>query len=337
MNKKQNNPYLRRPDHPNYNRRAHHHDYRRPAKYLLTFLKNPSIPPFSQIVGDISVTDGENAPHPVHSRIGSFIMEALQPWLEKYKQIELSECVIMPDHIHLCVYVNAYLPNGLSLAVSALKGMVSRLRHAALPEQLRPKEIVQVFTNGFNDRIARTLEQWERQKHYVRDNPRRCLFKKLYPDYLLRRWIIILGDEEYCAKGNIMLLKEPLLFTAKHRRKWTEAESDEYQEACKANIDNGGVPVSPFIHPKEKEIRDYAIEEGGCYIRICTNGFAERQSATGYEFELMAAGRLLLIAPNRHDSQKRDLKYSYAQILNSAAARLVDLHVSGTTGFLRQG
>lgn len=283
------------------------------------------------------MAEGENVPHPPVNRTGSFITEALQPWLEKYKQIELSESVIMPDHIHLCLYVNAYLPNGLSLAVSSLKGMVSRMRHAALPEHIRPGEIEKVFTKGFNDRIARTLEQWERQKHYVRDNPRRYLFKKIYPDYLLRRWIITIGDEEYCAKGNIMLLREPLLFTAKHHRKRTEAESDEYQEACKDHIDNGGVPVSPFIHVKGKAIRDYAIEEGGCYIRICSNGFAERQSAVGYEFDLMAAGRLLLIAPNRHDSQKRDLKYSYAQILNSVAARLVELHDSGITGSIHQG
>lgn len=329
MNKLENNPFLRRPDHPNYNRRARHHDYHRPARYLITTLKNPSIPAFSTIGGDLSFIDGENAPHPVISPTGNFIIEALGIWLGKFPQIEVSEFVIMPDHIHLCLDVMAYLPNGLSLAISSLKGIVSRLRHAKLPDNIRPEKMVPVFAKGFNDRIAYNKEQWERQKQYVKDNPRRYLFKRIFPDYLLRRWIITIGDEEFCAKGNIMLLKEPLLFTVKHHRKWSEAESEEYQNDCKSKIDNGGIPVSPYIHSKEKEIRNYAKDEGGCYIRICENGFAERESASGYEFYLMAAGRLLLIAPNEHDSQKREMKYTYAQKLNKIAARLVELHDSG--------
>lgn len=157
MDKRQNNPYLRHPDHPNYNRRACHHDYRRPAGYLLTFLRNPSIPAFSQIVGDISLTEGENAPHPVLSRAGSLKMDALKLWLEKIQ-----------------------------------------------------------------------ADRAERVCHYA-------------------------GSYPYMPICKCLPSERP-----QHRRKWTEAESDEYQEACKANIDNGGVPVSPFIHPKEKDIRDYA-------------------------------------------------------------------------------
>lgn len=242
----------------------------------------------------------------------------------------------MPDHIHLCLNVREYLPNGLNLAISSLKGRVSSLRHAALPDHLRSGNMEPVFTKGFNDRIAYNHEQWVRQMHYVKENPRRYLFKKRFPDFLLSRWTIKIGEEEFCAKGNIMLLKEPLLFTVKHHRKWSSTESDEYQNDCRIRIDNGEIPVSPFIHPKEKEIRNYAIEDGGCYIRICENGFAERQSASGYEFDLMAAGRLLLIAPNEHDSQKRELKYSYAQKLNSIAVRLVVLHDSGVIGRIKQ-
>lgn len=335
MNKLENNPFLRRPDHPNYNRRARHHDYRRPARYLITALKNPSIPAFSKIEGDISLTEGGKAPHPIISPTGNFIIEALEIWREKFNQIELSGFVIMPDHIHLCLNVREYLPNGLSLAISGLKGIVSRLRHAALPDHLRPGNMEPVFTKGFNDRIAYNQEQWEKQKHYVNENPRRYLFKKRFPDFLLLRWIIKIGDDEFCAKGNIMLLKEPLLFAVKHHRKWSETESEAYQKECKTKIDNGEIPVSPFIHPKEKEIRNHAIEEGGCYIRICENGFAEKQSASGYEFDLMATGRLLLIAPHEHDSQKREMKYTYAQKLNSIAARLVALHDSGMTGRIR--
>lgn len=335
MNKIENNPFMRRPDCPNYNRRALHHDYRRPAKYLITMLKNPAVPAFAKIEGDVRVAEGEEAPHSVISPTGSFIIQALELFTNKFPQIELRNYVIMPDHIHLCFHVKDNLPNGLSLAIAGLKGKVSSLRHMALPEHLRAAEMVPVFEKGFNDRIAYTDGQWECQLHYVKENPRRYLFKKLFPDYLLKRWILMIGGEEFCAKGNIMLLKEPTLFIVKHHRRWTEQESNRYQAECKTRIANGEVPVSPFIHPKEKELRDFAIREGGCYIRICENGFANRQSATGYEFDLMTSGRLLLIAPKEYDSQKRDLKYTYAQKLNTIATRVVAMHDSGKAGSIR--
>ena len=46
MNLPENPPYLK-PIHPNFNRRAFHHDYTRPAKYMITILKNPEFPSFS--------------------------------------------------------------------------------------------------------------------------------------------------------------------------------------------------------------------------------------------------------------------------------------------------
>lgn len=334
MNKLTDNPFMRRPDHPNYNRRAYHHNYRRPAKYLITTLKNPAIPPFARIEGDPHFTTGANAPHTVITPTGNFILEAMKIWLEKYHQIVVAEFVIMPDHIHLCLNVKGFLPNGLSIAMSGLKGKVSSLRHESLPKSIRPDKMVSVFEKGFNDRIAYDDEQWQRQKNYIKDNLRRFLIKRLYPDYMTRRWKIKIGDEEFIAKGNILLLKEPMLFVVKYRRKWTNSESDLYQKTCRQKIENGEIPVSPFIHSKEKELRDYAIEDGGCYIRICDNGFAVRQAATGFEFDMMASGRLLLIAPLEHDTQKKELSYSYAQVLNTLAVRLVDLHDKGISGLI---
>lgn len=326
MNNPRNNPFLRRPDHPSYNRRARHHDYCRPARYLITTLKNPLVPAFSKIVGNPDIAEGENAPKAIISRTGEFIPEALQLWLRKYPQIELHDFIIMPDHLHLCVQVKAFLPNGLSLALSSLKGKVSSLRHNALPERFRKDTMASVFQKGFNDRIAYSEGQWQRQKLYVKDNPRRYLIKKSYPDYMLRRWKFKINNYTYIALGNILLLKEPALFVVKHRRNRNEEEINQYENACRLKIENGEIPVSPFIHPKEKALRDHAVAEGGCYIRICENGFAERQSASGNEFEMMSAGRLLLIAPAEHDTQKREMNYSYARILNTHAAYLVENH-----------
>ncbi len=332
---KAQNPFLRRPNHPNYHRRASHHDYKKTARYLITILKSPEIQPFSRIEGNPKLVEGAGAPTIVLLQTGIFIEEALLTWLNKFPQIDVVEKCIMPDHIHLCVRVNSDLKNGLSLALAGFMGKVSRLFHNAIPINLRPTAPTPVFAKGFNDKIAYTDNQWKAQIKYVKDNPRRYLLKKYVPDFMLRKWKIKIGEKTFEAKGNVLLLKKPWHIVVKHSRRWNEEESNEYQSASRAQIDNGAVPISPFIHPKEKELRDYAVNEGGAYIRICTNGFAERQSASGIEFDLMVEGRLLLIAPEFYDTWKQELKYVYAQKLNSIAAELCELCNAGFSGTLQ--
>ena len=55
------NPYLTAPKHPNMQRRAFHHDYRRPARYLITIAKSPVIPTLALIEGDPRCTEPSDA------------------------------------------------------------------------------------------------------------------------------------------------------------------------------------------------------------------------------------------------------------------------------------
>ena len=328
------NPFYRNPDHPNFNRRARHHDYTRPAKYLITFLKQASTPALSRIIGFPPYVSYESA-QTVLSSLGYLVPDAISKWIGLYPQIFVPAYSIMPDHIHLCIDVTTRLPMGLSRAIGRLKGLISSSYHNSLPEELRHSEMQTLFTKGFNDRIAYNKEQWENQNHYVRDNPRRFMLKQQIPDYMTRRWVITMGDKQYMAKGNVFLLKQPHLFQVKFSRKFTDKESVEWTERSEGFLRNGSIPVSPFIHPKEKEIKEYAIEEGFAMVRVCTNGFAERESASGIEFKLMTEGRLLLIAPMEHNKRKEDLRYGYAQYLNGVAVDIVKAFCSSQTGSIR--
>lgn len=189
------NPFLTAPKHPNRKRRSKTHDYRRPAKYLITISKDVEIPAFSKVIGNTKIKEGENAPHIELLPGREYIEEALSIWKEKFRQIIVDDYVIMPDHIHLCLDVWSYLQIGLSRAMSQLMGNISRCRHNNLPERVRPIQMQSVFEKGFNDSIARTSQQWESQKAYVNDNPRRYLLKKENPDYLFIRW----QQEGFCS------------------------------------------------------------------------------------------------------------------------------------------
>lgn len=318
--KPSDNPFYCKPDNPNYLHRSLRHDYNRPAHYMITLFKNTEIPRFCNITAD-----NDNNPCIQLTKTAEFIVSALQQLPTRYPQIEITGYIIMPDHIHLCIYVKDYLPSGLSRAIASLKGIASSLRYNALPDKFRTEGIQPIFSKGYNDRIAYTPDQWQRQLAYIHDNPRRYVIKRDCPDFLLKRRIITIDHTDYMTTGNIFLLQMPHLFVVKYRRAFTPEEEIKYLQQGKYLINNGSIPISPYIHPKEKEIREYAVENGHSYIRICENGFLQRQYSQGKEFQLIAAGRLLLISPVEHESQRKDMKYSYASHLNQLSARIANL------------
>lgn len=317
-------PFYRDPDHPSFNRRAYHHDYTKPARYLITIIKNPAVPSFSRITGDpYSKNTGDIRTELLET--GLHIPDTIKAWSLKYP-VFVENYAIMPDHLHITINVISHLPNGLSRAIANLMGMITKATGLDIP----------AFSKGYNDRIAYTTQQWQSQIHYVRDNPRRYLIKKMYPDYLLQRWLLNMGNNIYVLRGNIFLLRQPLLFRVKTSRRFTSQEAGRATAAWQRELYNGGVPVSPFIHPHEKALRDFAIDTGFPYIRICTNGFSDRESASGKEFELMAQGRLLLVGQSEFSTRKEDLKYKYASQLNDLASDIVESCNTGISLSLKQ-
>lgn len=320
-----NNPFLRPPLHPNYHRRSRQHDYCRPAKYLITIGKADSTPILSIIQGDVSsIADQDeiNCPHAELTEAGQDVEIALKKWLAQYPQIQVESHIIMPDHIHLCLHVMTYLDTGLSRAVANFMGKVTscrRERILSINQEIRLDEMQSFFSKGFNDKIAFNHEQWTRQLAYCADNPRRYLMKKLNPDIFYKRWLLTIGDSQFAAIGNIYLLKSPIMDVVRFSRKYAPGEFEAKVQQWRQDIRNGGVIISPYIHPKEKEIRDYALAEGGSIIRVCENGFSDRFAPQGAEFKYAGSNRLLLIAPVKYNSQKEDMSYAKAQLMNKVA------------------
>ena len=65
---------------------------------------------------------------------------------------------------------------------------------------------------------------------------------------------------------------------------------------------NGGVLVSPFISPAEKEVRRGA---DGRFILITNEPMGERYKPTGHDFELCETGRLLFISAGQPGALSR--------------------------------
>lgn len=328
---RKSHPFNRRPLHPDFLKRRIGHDYRHPARYLITLMKAPETGLLSHVVGNpLYRLPDPDAPATEVTEEGAFVAVALEQWAGKYPQLRVERYVIMPDHVHICVFVHSYLGNGLSRAVASLMGMATRLRHDSLPGELRSGEMVSFFNRGFNDRIAYTDRQWEQQLHYVGDNPRRYLVKRKYPEYYHSIWIVTSGDWQFYAMGNVFLLKNPDMQAVRFSRKFKDGEFDRRVGEWKRCVANMGVLVSPFIHPKEKEIRDYAIENGAAIVRICEKGFDGRFAPQGAEFELMSQSRLLLVYPMGYENESKAISYNKAREMNGVAARIAGTDWFGT-------
>lgn len=61
-------------------------------------------------------------------------------------------------------------------------------------------------------------------------------------------------------------------------------------------VRNGGVLVSPFISPGEKDIARAALDAGGSVILMKPDGFKPYFKPHGKYFDLCAQGRLLILA-----------------------------------------
>ena len=121
------------PLHPiqhNQHRRAEWHNYSSVGLYMITLCVDGRQPLFGHLEGDIRAKrEGADFPHIVLSSLGRTILNEELPKIHHfYPQIELWKAAIMPDHIHLLLYVAQPLPKGKHLGhvMSSFKGGCSR-------------------------------------------------------------------------------------------------------------------------------------------------------------------------------------------------------------------
>ncbi|MDE5749483.1 MAG: hypothetical protein K2H87_01780, partial [Duncaniella sp.] len=79
-------------------------------------------------------------------------------------------------------------------------------------------------------------------------------------------------------------------------RRFSHEETDAKKREWRSVASNGGVLVSPFISPAEKDVRDEALADGAPIIIIAPRGFGAREKPGGNPFELCAQGRLLILS-----------------------------------------
>ena len=182
-------------------RRMYGHDYAARGTYEVTIVVADRRPVFGEIVGSTKV--GGETPHLKPSVLGQTVLDAEIPKIHHYyPMVDVWQVCLMPDHLHMIVRINRPLPEGkhLGIIIGAFKGGVSRAWWRLNSAADEP---------GYNDHILMRDGQLDNWKRYLRDNPRRYLMRREYPDLFQRSLCVVIGGVRYSAFGNMLLLRQP--------------------------------------------------------------------------------------------------------------------------------
>lgn len=291
---------------------------------MITMLKSEEAPAFSSITHDPA--SAKIKPIVKLHPAGSIIYDCLFRLTADYPSLQILRRIAMPDHIHFVVFVKECTELSLGSMLASFKAACTTRFHAEFPESLLAKEGKSLFKQGFNDKIAFRKGAKDAFYNYVADNPRRYLVKKLCPEFFFHKLQILINGRRCGIYGNLFLLDNPVksfvkISRRKERTPGLERKIKEWEET----IRSGGVLVSPFINPYEKEYRDMAIRNGNGIILITDYRFSDRKKPYKEIFDLCSEGRMLIISTEEFAEPPKAMQYPHAQELNAIAAFIAGL------------
>lgn len=269
------------------NYRAPWHDYKERRIYHITLLKSDEADCFGILKSDCRKAPGNpGAPYVAATKNGKAIKEALRHIEEISAALRLYQYALMPDHLHLLLAVEVRLDEHLGNKIAALKALANSLAGG-----------VRLFADGYNDQIMSNERSLAGVYKYLRSNPWRLAVRRANPDYFRQLATVNAGGTPCQAYGNLQLLENPFIEQVIVHRADTPQQFEANLKQCVYTAANGGVLVSPFISPRERQIREAALAAGGRIILISPDLLEERQKPAGREFELCITGRMLRLSP----------------------------------------
>ena len=285
--------------------------------------------PLGHITGDVSKPDGDPlAPKVYLSEIGQMVeQELLQSIRAHYDMVEVQDYVVMPDHLHFIVEVHR--------TIVSKNGRETHLGQVIAGFKKGP-----LFSYGYVDVMPLKEGQLERQREYIRNNPRYRLMRQNHPQWLFpqratlttaltlpalhgylqrecgaaqfnaEKWETImerlLSENNFVvcdSYGNSQLLSGHLLPVVCHRK---DASLFAVQkDRCLSAAASGALLVSARIAQGERDIIDTAILQGHAVVAIEDNGFPSLYHPSERRMDLCANNKLLILSP---------WKYAYRRV-----------------------
>lgn len=339
-------------------RRTPWHNYSRRGTYMLTLVVRDR----AALLGTLrttkvtaespaaSSTGAAERAYVELSAVGKAIVEEeIKKINHFHPQVEVWKLCIMPDHLHMIVRVKEDLGAGkhLGMVVRGFKTGCTRAWWrlidlgemptergqretprsgdglgatvpSASPEGLRPV----LFEDGYCDKILLHEGQLDNWKHYLDDNPRRLMMKRLNPTLFTVLSGLEVAGEPCQVVGNRFLLDIPDKMAVVVHRRYTDEENARLRAEWLACGERGGVLVSDAISPKEKAVMREAMNLGYNIILLRENGFPKLYKPSGEAFDACAEGRLLQISPWSFHMERKVISREQCLHLNALAERI---------------
>ena len=288
-------------------RRYKGYDYSRGAVFFITFGITPRRPLFGTVTGD----------KVIHSPLGLAALETLERETKRNANLVLYNSVIMPDHIHLRLFVRPGTPDPIT-AAGAFVGNFKRWTN------WRAKQlgIALSWDPNYYDRLCLSREIIELVDKYIANNPLKWslmhgpnpplkviepLDSPLLPD---TEWWTGVGTSGF-LDGSRKLASIQL------SRKIAEGEMSAVVGRCLTAVDKGFTLVSTFISPTELVLKRALAAYGAPMVRVVPDPLATVYRPKEDEPRLFAAGRLLLLS---RVAATGDSRYTAWHSLNDAIA-----------------
>ena len=315
----------RREKHGNHIYRPKWVDFQGRAIHQLTLVTTNR----QSLLGSLVIPD--NAPEKAYidlTPIGQKVAEEIEriPTYKDASNIEIYRYVVMPDHIHVLLYVHERLPKHLGQYVRWFKRQCTAICQlfAANPANIQTPRCSllapipasnTLFASEYHTRTLSGRNQLSHMAHYIDDNPKRLAIKRLSPNLFRIKQNHRLGKTPCVVLGNIFLADNPQRAVLKCSRKLTQEQIDTLREECLAEAANGTVYISGAVSQGEKQICRALREAGYPLIILLTEGFPEPDSPhykffkpQGVYFEACAEGKLLLIQPDKEVLERPDIE-----------------------------
>lgn len=278
---------------------------------MVTLCKRREVTDFGCIVGDSRIPNGTyGCPAVAYSILGFAIRDCIARLPDFEPAIKVLQYSIMPDHVHLLLFIQRHIDISLGNVIARLKVQINQTFSQG-----------PVFTKGFNDQIITHNRPLDTIFRYIRENPYRLAVRREHPEFFRRVYNVKIGDNTYQTYGNQFLLHNPFKNQVVIHRRNTPDENARLRDKWLHTASNGGVLVSPFISPAEKAIRTEAESLDANIILIQHTPFPDRYKPSGHDFDLCCRGHLLIISPAEQPTAP-ELSRTACLTMNALAATI---------------
>lgn len=181
-----------------------------------------------------------------------------------------------------------------------------------------------LFEAGFNDRLLTHRNQLAAWRHYLADNPRRLLMRRLHPDLFRVRFNIEVGGQTFATLGNRFLLEYPIRLQVQCTRQLSDEGIAMQVDRFMAAAHQGAVLVSPAISPGEKAVMRAAFNAHTPIIVLAENGLTPFSKPGGEWMEACSRGQLLVMTPWQHHNERTVIARSQCLKLNDMARMICE-------------